>query len=285
VFKGSPPVKTKKNEEMGNTMIHGDVGLDIGTRTIAISSRTDVKIYELADRVQNIENKKCRLLRKLDRQRRANNPDNYNDDGTVRKQGSKRVIWVNSNKYKQTQKKVRELYRKQADVRKYQHECLANEIISKGDRIYVETMNYKGLQKRAKKTTINEKTGKPNKKKRFGKSIANKAPAMLLTIIDRKLKYHGKQLIKIDTWSAKASQYNHIEDSYKKKKLSERWNIIDGLRVQRDMYSAFLIMNINGDLESINKEKCDDRFDHFMKLHDAEVKRLSGNKNLSSIAI
>lgn len=142
MFKGSPPVKTKKNEEMGNTRIHGDVGLDIGTRTIAISSRTDVKIYELADRVQNIENKKCRLLRKLDRQRRANNPDNYNDDGTVRKQGSKRVIWVNSDKYKQTQKKLRELYRKQADVRKYQHECLTNEIISKGDQIYIEAMNY-----------------------------------------------------------------------------------------------------------------------------------------------
>ena len=285
VFKGRPPIKTKKNVETGNPMTHGDVGLDIGTQTIAVSSRTDVKIYELADRVQNIENEKCRLLRKLDRQRRANNSDNYNSDGTIRKQGSKRVIWVNSNKYKQTQKKLRELYRKQADVRKYQHECLANEIILKGDRIHVETMNYKGLQKRAKKTTINEKTGKPNKKKRFGKSLANKAPAMLLTIIDRKLKYHGSQLIKIDTWSAKASQYNHMEDSYKKKKLSERWDMIDGSKVQRDMYSAFLIMNINEDLKSISKEKCDARFDDFMRLHDAEVKRLSGNKNLSSIAI
>jgi len=44
-------------------------------------------------------------------------------------------------------------------------------------------------------------------------------------------------------------------------------------------------MCINEDLKSINKEKYDNRFDNFMILHDAEVKRLSGYKNLSSIAI
>ncbi len=46
---------------------------------------------------------------------------------------------------------LKELYRKQADIRKLQHEILANEILSQGNNIYVETMNYAGLQKRAKK--------------------------------------------------------------------------------------------------------------------------------------
>ena len=85
--------------------------------------------------------------------------------------------------------------------------------------------------KRARKTEKNDK-GRFKKKKRFGKSLANKAPAMLLAIIDRKLKPYDKQLIKIDTWSVKASQYNHVEDEYRKKKLSERWNDIDGHKVQ-----------------------------------------------------
>lgn len=193
--------------------------------------------------------------------------------------------WKKSNKYIKAQNKLRELYRKQADIRKYQHENLANEIIKQGDKIYVEQMEYKGLQKRAKNTTVNEQTGKINRKKRFGKSIANKAPAMLLAIIDRKLRYFGEELIKIDTRSVKASQYNHFEDSFKKKKLSERWNNLNGIQIQRDMYSAFLIMNVNSDLKSIDKNKCDIRFTNFIKLHDKEVKRLSGNKNLSSIAI
>lgn len=176
------------------------------------------------------------------------------------------------------------MYRKQAAIRKLQHEILANEILSQGNNIYVETMDYAGLQKRAKKTEKNDK-GKFKKKKRFGKSLANKAPAMLLSIIDRKLKYYDRQLIKIDTYSVKASQYNHFDETYKKKKLSNRWNDFNGIKLQRDIYSAFLIMNVNPDLKSINKEQCDKTFNKFLILHNKEVERLKGNKNLSSIAI
>lgn len=285
VFKGNAPLKiNKQTGEIKHTLGNGDVGLDIGTRTIAISSKTDVKIYELADRVQSIENQKRILLRKVDRSRRVNNPDNYNEDGTIKKQGSKKVNWIKSNHYIETQNQLKELYRKQADIRKLQHEILSNEILKQGDYIYVETMNYAGLQKRAKKTEKNDK-GKFKKKKRFGKSLANKAPSMLLTIIDRKLKYHDRQLIKIDTYSVKASQYNHFDETYTKKPLSQRWNDFNGIKVQRDMYSAFLIMNVNTDLKTINNDKCNDTFENFLILHNKEVDRLKGNKNLSSIAI
>lgn len=44
-------------------------------------------------------------------------------------------------------------------------------------------------------------------------------------------------------------------------------------------------MNINNDLESFDINKCKKRFDNFKRLHDIEVERLKGNKNLSSIAI
>ena len=205
VFKGNPPVKVdNETGEIKHCIGDGDVGLDIGTRTIAIVSQSDVKILELADRIQNIENQKRRILRKMDRSKRSTNPDNYNEDGTIKKQGNKKVIWNKSNHYIKYQNELRELYRKQAAIRKYQHECLANYIISLGNKVYVEKMNFAGLQKRAKKTEKNDK-GKFMRKKRFGKSLANKAPTMLLTIINRKLGYYGEQLIKIDTSEAKAS--------------------------------------------------------------------------------
>ena len=211
VFKGNPPVKIDtKTGEIKHCIGQGNVGIDIGTSTIAYSSSTDVKILELADNVQNIENEKRRLLRKMDRSRRATNPNNYNEDGAIKKQGSKKVTWNKSNHYIKYQNELKELNRKQADVRKYQHECLANQIISLGDNIYVETMNFSGLAKKSTKTEKNEQ-GRFKKKKRFGKSIANRAPAMLLEIIDRKLSYYDKHLIKIDTWSAKASQFNHFD--------------------------------------------------------------------------
>lgn len=285
VFKGNPPVKVNTNTgEIKHTIGYGAVGLDIGTSTVAISSESDVKILELADKVQNIENQKRLLLRKMDRSKRATNLNNFNEDGTIKKQGNKKVTWNKSNHYIKYQNQLKELYRKQADIRKYQHECLANYIISLGNKVYVEKMNFAGLQKRAKNTEKNDK-GKFKRKKRFGKSLANKAPSMLLTIIDRKLRYYGEKLIEINTYKAKASQFNHFDGTYNKKSLSQRWNDFDGIKIQRDIYSAFLIMNINNDLESFNIDKCNNRFDNFKKLHDIEVDRLTGKKNLSSIAI
>lgn len=285
VFKGNPPAKIDaETGEIKHCIGDGDVGLDIGTRTIAISSQSDVKILELADRVQNIENQKQRLLKKMDRSRRSTNPNNYNEDGTIKKQGNKKVIWNKSNHYIKYQNELKELYRKQADIRKYQHECLANYIVSLGNKVYVEKMNFAGLQRRAKNTEKNDK-GKFKQKKRFGKSLANKAPSMLLTIINRKLGYFGERLIEIDTFNAKASQFNHFDGTYTKKILSQRWNEFNGIKIQRDMYSAFLIMNIADDLKSFDINKCNERFENFYRLHNLEVNRLTGQKNLSSIAI
>ena len=285
VFKGNPPVKVdNETGEIKHRIGDGDVGLDIGTRTIAIASQSDVKILELVDRIQNIENQKRRILRKMDRSKRSTNPDNYNEDGTIKKQGNKKVIWNKSNHYIKYQNELRDLYRKQAAIRKYQHECLANYIISLGNKVYVEKMNFAGLQRRVKKTEKNDK-GKFKRKKRFGKSLANKAPSMLLTIINRKLGYYGEQLIKIDTSEAKASQFNHFDGTYTKKSLSQRWNNFDGVKIQRDLYSAFLIMNIADDLKSFDIDKCNDRFENFYRLHNLEVDRLTGKNNLSSIAI
>jgi len=282
VFKGEKPVKRRKSD---GSFVHvlgvGEVGIDIGTSTVAYASERSVRIVELADRAQGHEREKRLLQRKLDRSKRISNPDNFNEDGTVKK-GSHR--WIKSNRYSKTLLELKEVQRKQAAVRKLQHEILANELLKQGDTFYVETMNFKGLQRRAKKTEKNDK-GKFKRKKRFGKSLANRAPAMFLEILGRKLKYFGRQLIEIDTFSAKASQFNHVDESYKKKKLSERWNLINGVRVQRDMYSAFLIMNINPDLKTFDLEKCNSRFENFLRLHNQEIQRLLGNKNLSCIGI
>ncbi|WP_291256223.1 transposase [Fusobacterium sp.] len=281
IFKGTPPLKIDKNTgEIKRKIGKGDVGIDIGTSTIAYCSENKLKILELADKIRDISAKKCRILRKMDRSKRMTNPNNFKIDGTIKK-GAKFNF---SNKYIKLKNTLKEIFRKEADTRKYQHECLANEIIALGDKIYVEDMNFKGLQKKSKKTEKNEK-GSFKKKKRFGKSIGNRAPAMLISIIDRKLKSFGREIIKINTRKAKASQFNHLTQEYKKKSLSKRWNNIDGYKIQRDLYSSFLIMNINEDLETYNLKKCSERFDKFLELHKIEVLRLSGNKNLSSIGI
>ncbi|MBZ9622230.1 hypothetical protein G9F71_005140 [Clostridium sp. FP2] len=290
VLDGIPPVKyNKETGEVKNSIGKGNVGIDIGTQTIGIASKYDVKLLELAPEINNIETIKRRLLRKLDRQRRINNPNNFNENGTI-KHGVK-LIWVKSNKYIKMQNELRDIQRKQADIRKQSHNILANKIVGLGDRILVETMNYKGLQKRSQNTTVNEKTGKFNKKKRFGKSLANKAPSMLLTILDNKLKWNNTELYKVNTYKIKASQYNHFDEKYNKKELSERFNIFnidnEEIKIQRDLYSSFLIMNVKENLEEIDREKCFSEYGNFKMLHDKEINRLlsSENKKIPSMGI
>ncbi|TZE80643.1 hypothetical protein [Calorimonas adulescens] len=95
----------------------------------------------------------------------------------------------------------------------------------------------------------------------------------------------GKKLIKIDKTKIKASQYNHIDDDYNKKQLSERWNelIYKGkkIKVQRDLYSAFLLQNVES--EKIDRDKCIERFDNFLRLHDKEIERLKNLKKTQTL--
>ena len=287
VLEGIPPIKLDKSTgEIKNDIGQGKIGIDIGTQTIAYVSNYNTKLLELAPRVQNIEDEKRRIQRYMDRSKRSMNPNNFNKNGTI-KRGTK-LEWNFSNKYMKAKNILKDLYRKQADIRQQDHNILANEIMSNGNEIYVENMNYKGLQARSKKTEKNDK-GKYKKKKRFGKSLANKAPAMFLTILKNKIEQRSGQYKEINTWKVKASQYNHLDHKYNKKKLSQRWNYFKyknkDIEVQRDLYSAFLIMNVNDDLKSINNEECTKGFDKFLGWHNKEINRLEGLKNLSSMGM
>lgn len=268
IKEGIPPKKRNYGKET--------VGLDIGTSSVAIVSDSCVKLEKLSN-TENEHKKLKRLDRKLERSKRVNNPENYNDNRTVKKGKRK---WIYSNRYIKLRQKRKDLYRKLASKRKEYQEILANKIISLGVDIKVEIMRFNALQKRAKTTTINKKNGKINKKKRFGKSLSNNSPSQLLTIIDRKLHYVGSYLKRIDTFEVKASQFNHKTKNCIKKKLSQRWNVIDDIKTQRDLYSAFLIQNVCDDLKSVDTDLCDKKYDKFVNLHNIEINRLKETKEM-----
>ncbi len=252
----------------------GDVGLDIGPQTLAFVTNSQAGLLELADRTPVIEHEKYLLQRKMDRSRRAANPGNYNADGTFKR--GVRLTHNKSKRYVRLAKKLTFLQYQQASIRKMQHIQLANRLLTMGDCFKVEKMQWSGLAKRAKETTISTKTGRYNRKKRFGKSIANKAPAMLLTILEQKCKSRGiPGLVKIPT-SMKASQYNHITDTYEKKELSQRWNEMpDGHRIQRDLYSAFLLQHVVMPEEQYDRDGLKRDYEAFLKHHDEAIQQLA----------
>lgn len=267
VMEGRPP--RTKNLRYGRK--NAKVGLDEGISTVAVVSAKEVSLNELAPGTAVDEKALRRLDRAIDRSRRATNPGNYNPDGTVKKG---RLKWKVSGRCRKLMAERKELYRRNAWNRKCAHNRLANRIVSLGTDVRVETMSVSGLARRSKKTAVRATDGRSLSKRRFGKTILSRAPAMLISAIDRKLGYIGASVRKADTYAVKASQYDHKSDTYRKKPLSQRWAEIGDDRVQRDLYSAFLIMNTTDTLDGISRKACQKKYISFKTMHDAEIDRL-----------
>ncbi len=269
---GFPPPKRNNHGRFKHVVGKGRVGGDLGTSSVAVVGENDVLFTNLADNVENVSNRIRLIQRKMDRSKRTMNPMYYHDDGTIKK-GKKE--WFYSKRYKKLKAALKELHRQQAAIRKQSHNQLTNTLLSFGNEHYWEDMNMQALQKRAKKTEISKKTGKYKRKKRFGKSIGHRAPAMFLSILERKIISHGGSFKKVNTFTFKASQYDHKSNEYKKKELKQRWHRFDdGTKVQRDLYSAFLLKNSNKTRTKANRTLCEETFSTFKEHHDKEIKRI-----------
>lgn len=286
VLEGTPAVKhDAKTNALRHPIGHGAVGIDIGPQTIAYVAQDEAALMELANRVQNIEREKLLIQRKMDRSRRATNPDNYAVDGTI-KRGVK-LTRNKSKRYCTLQHRLAFIQSRQALIRKVQHTEMANHLLSLGDRFYVENMEWSSLTHRASETAISEKTGRYKRKKRFGKSISNKAPATLIGILEQKCKSLGLPgVIKVPTKLC-ASQYNHMTDTREKKPLSQRWNDMpDGHRIQRDLYSAFLLQHVTPQEDGFDRPSLQRDYEKFVSLHDEVIRQLTlAPKTLSSMGI
>lgn len=236
VCQGTPPSKVTK----GN----GVVGIDPGISTVAFASQKEVALVDLVPK--NITRKE-KLLKRFDqaieRSRRVNNPECYNENGTIKK-GAR--FKRSSNRQMHLRNRRRKVYRSLSEERKKLQGQLVNRIVSQASIIKIEELNVKGLQKRSRDIRINPKTNRPFSKKRFGKSIFRAAPSAFKTALEIRASQLGIDVEVISPKDVKPSQYNHITQSFEKKPLSTRvYNLSDEYPdVQRDLYSAFLIEHI-----------------------------------------
>ena len=208
------------------------------------------------------------------RARRATNPQNYNEDGTIKKG---RKTWRYSNHYKKLKKKHSELCRINTINRQLAINEDANYLRSLGDVFITEPKNAGRLMKRAKETTVNSK-GKINKKKRFGKSIKNRCPSGFQAAVEEKFKTTGGTYIEVPN-DYRASQYDHTADSYIKKKLSDRmYHLADGTLVQRDWYSSFLLYCYDYRTKNIDRDRCISEFEKCYSKEEALIKRIKTNR-------
>jgi hypothetical protein len=215
------PYQKPKNQAGTDT-----IGLDIGPSSVAIfPHQGKVQLKTFCEELKLDSRKKRRLERKMDRQRRANNPQNYDEKGRMKKQGRHRLCWKNSHGYLLTQRQHARAERKLAAHRKSLHGKLVNDLVRVGNHIQVEKTSFKGWQKL------------------YGKSVALRAPGMFVAHSKRIVAKTGGTLREVGTHKTKLSQYCHGCQTYVKKPLSQRWHhCACGIGpVQRDLYSAFLL--------------------------------------------
>ena len=269
--------KHDKNGNKKHKLGTGQIGVDIGTQSFAFTSETEVGIKNLSELGQSIkdtEQKKSRIQRALDRSRRANNPDNYNKDGTIKK-GKKN--WVQSNRYKKKREKYADVCRKAAVNRELAINKDVNMLRKLGNVVITEPKNSSKLAKKTKKSTKKE-NGKYTKRKRFGKSIQNRCPGKFQEKLERKFKVSNGVYIETSK-DYRASQYDHTSDDYVKKKLSDRmFALKDGSIVQRDWYSSFLLYCCNTVTRTIDKNKCKKEFEQQLEKEKCFIEQVRKSK-------
>jgi hypothetical protein len=211
---------------------HGVVGLDLGPSTVAIvPEKGKAQLLLLAEELAPDTRARRRLQRKLDRQRRANNQEHYDEQGRIRtpSRGQGRHIWHESRGYQQTRRRLSSAERKLAAHRRSLHGKLANEILRLGDDLRIEKVSYKSWQRC------------------FGRSVGLRAPGRFVEAVKCVVaRTRTAQLREIPTYHTKLSQYCHACGTYTRKKLSQRFHCCPhcGLGhqtlIQRDLYSAWL---------------------------------------------
>jgi transposase len=238
VVEGQPYQKPKNKP--GNAII----GLDLGPSTIAAVSQEGqvARLQQLcAELAPNVAVKR-RLQRKLDRQRRANNPANFNEKGRIKPPGKskKHLFWHDSQGYKNTRQRWATADRKLAAYRKSLHGRLANELVRAGNIIKTEKVSYKGWQKQ------------------FGKSVGVRAPGKFIEIMKRTVARTGGTFVEFATLSTKLSQLCHACGKLEKKPLSQRTHLCEcGVGpVQRDLYSAWLASFVDPETNSLSATHC-----------------------------
>ena len=208
------------------------IGADLGPSTIALVPRVgEASLALFCEELAPDEQQIRRLQRRMERQRRAANPDNYDAKGRIKKQGKLRLKWKTSKNYERTRRRKATRERRLSAHRKSLHGRKAHEIVAVGNTVILEKLSYKAWQKQ------------------YGKSVGLRAPGMFVEMLRRTVASTGGTLIEVPPRQAKLSQFCHGCGRHVKKPLSQRWHHCPcGVGpAQRDLYTAFLASTLSTD--------------------------------------
>lgn len=165
-----------------------------------------------------------RLQRALDRSRRAANPDNYNENGTVKK-GPK--FWRKSENCLELENELADAHRRAASHRRCVHGEVVNRMLERAGTFKVEKNSFKAFQRSGS-----------------GRSLGSGGSSHAFSSMKRKAESAGLKYVEIDPRVLKPSQHDLETDGYAKQDRSERWIQLgrSGLWLNRDVMAALNLL-------------------------------------------
>ena len=172
------------------------MGIDPGPSGLAYFHPQEAGLVRVAPNVDMQEKAIRRLQRKIDRSRRANNPDHFNADGTVKPSPPP---WKISCRMEKLQVKLAEHHRCLAATRKRDHGELANFLLQRAGTIKIEKNSYRSFQRN------------------FGKSTTRTGMGAFVSHLKRSAARANSQVVELNAYDLKLSQYDPATDTYRKK--------------------------------------------------------------------
>jgi putative transposase len=155
----------------------GVVGPNIGPSTIAVVAHTEAIFEQFRPSVIQPWGELRRIERAMDRSKRANNPQCFDEKGRWKKGAKMRV---RSKRYQARKRRERE--RCLAAERRRSHGELANRILGNGTTVKTEKLSYKAWQRQ-----------------RYGKSTKVRSPAAFVNVLRNKIRAARGELIEFGT--------------------------------------------------------------------------------------
>jgi putative transposase len=195
------------------------VGVDVGLKHLATLS-TGARVQNLRP-LRGALRRLRRLQRQLDRQRRAMNPDNY-DERRRAKPG--RRDWVKSKRMLRTEERIRRMHERVANLRREQAHRLTTALTREFGLIAVESLNIAGLRQNA----------------RLARHISDAGWGIALAQLSYKTNWAGSRLMSADRFYPSSKTCSDCGAVKAKLSLSERVFNCDacGFSLDRDENAA-----------------------------------------------